>query len=170
MNIYLLPCDVGMSNCAPWIPWTSWPEARINCGIPIGCWAASNDGSELFAWLLTAFVKRLVELLPLFVLVGAVAKTKHRITTTVRETKSKNNSLPAALTLRFNGPFIAWFPAARLLILCSPAARDATFGRFWRLAKFCKFWRVTIPATERKRNPLLVIDVRKQLVLHWIVS
>lgn len=25
-----------MSNCAPWIPWTNWPEARMSCGIGDG--------------------------------------------------------------------------------------------------------------------------------------
>lgn len=56
--------------------------------------------------------------------------------------------VPAALTLKFNGPFIAWFPA-KLLILCKPAANEATCGKFCRDAKFCKFWRFSIPATEK---------------------
>ena len=36
--IYELPCEVGISSWAPCIPWTSWPEVIINCGIAIG-WA-----------------------------------------------------------------------------------------------------------------------------------
>lgn len=31
-----VPCDVGISSCAPCMPWTSWPEARISCGMGDG--------------------------------------------------------------------------------------------------------------------------------------
>lgn len=31
------PCDVGMSSCAPCMPCTSWPDARMNWGILAGC-------------------------------------------------------------------------------------------------------------------------------------
>lgn len=33
-----LPWEVGISSCAPWIPWIKCPEARISCGIGAGCW------------------------------------------------------------------------------------------------------------------------------------
>nr|CAD7398807.1 unnamed protein product [Timema poppensis] len=36
-----LPCEVGMSSCAPCIPWTSCPEARMSCGMAAGCGAAT---------------------------------------------------------------------------------------------------------------------------------
>lgn len=29
---------MGISNCAPWIPWIKCPEARIIWGIGAGCW------------------------------------------------------------------------------------------------------------------------------------
>lgn len=51
----IIPCDVGISNCAPWIPCTSWPEAKMNWGIAAGWGAVNNCGcaeerrGELFA-------------------------------------------------------------------------------------------------------------------------
>lgn len=35
---------MGISNCAPWIPWTNCPEAKINCGMGAGCCDASSGG------------------------------------------------------------------------------------------------------------------------------
>lgn len=73
--------------------------------------------------------------------------------------------IPVALTLRFKGALAGLPPpppppllatilllaaaAAKLLAMfCRPAASVATCGRLcWRVAKFCRFCRVTRPAT-----------------------
>jgi hypothetical protein len=45
--IWTIPCEVGMRSWAPWMPCTSWPEARMNWGIAAGCGAASSWGKAV---------------------------------------------------------------------------------------------------------------------------
>ena len=65
---------------------------------------------------------------------------------------SKKCDQPVALALRFRGVFMSCVP--RPAIPCRPAAKEATCGRLCRVARFCRFWRVTIPATEQQKNTI----------------
>lgn len=45
-----LPCEVGIKSWAPWMPCTSCPDAKINCGIGAGCCWDVNSGGMFVVW------------------------------------------------------------------------------------------------------------------------
>lgn len=159
-----IPCDVGISSWAPWIPCIKCPEARISWGIGAGCWdpiIGFEEGSTdvwggASGWGFMIFVIMLGGVSGIFtgwqLLGGRAVKYQPNDTVFIHYIQS---SLPDALTLRFKGAltgcseFVGTFDIFWVMF-DKPAANDATWGSPWREAKFWRFWRVTKLATENR--------------------
>lgn len=84
----ILPCDVGISSCAPWIPCTNCPDAKINCGIVAGpcCEPIMELGGAIdggwWGWVFIGFViipGGVSAIVLCWVLLGVIAEKKNII-------------------------------------------------------------------------------------------